>query len=147
MNKKISHIKGVGGAVYRRTHDGRLEWLLIKKKHGFWTLPKGQIKSGESDTNAAIREVAEETGIHGQVETRVSQVNYHIYKGNKKRYKTVTYYLIHAIDGILCPDEEEQIEHIGWFSTTESLRRIHRDRVRAIVQKAATLLSGAKVKG
>ncbi|NOK58690.1 MAG: hypothetical protein GFH27_549301n282 [Chloroflexi bacterium AL-W] len=144
MHHKNSHIKGVGGAVYRHTHDGQLEWLLIKKKHGFWTLPKGHVKSGESYTTAAIREVAEETGIQGEVKTCVSQVDYHIYKNSKKRYKVVTYYLIHALDGVLCPDHKEQIEQLGWFSTKEALRRIQRDRVRAIVQQAVMLLSNVR---
>jgi ADP-ribose pyrophosphatase YjhB (NUDIX family) len=45
--------------------DGRL--LLIKRGHepgaGLWSLPGGRVEPGETDEQAVIREVAEETGL------------------------------------------------------------------------------------
>ena len=41
-------IAAVGGVVYRR-RAGEPELLLIKKHRGFWTLPKGRIKPGETE--------------------------------------------------------------------------------------------------
>ena len=45
-------------------HDGK--WLMIRNTYGHqsWTLPGGGVKRGESAADAAIREVAEEVGIH-----------------------------------------------------------------------------------
>jgi 8-oxo-dGTP diphosphatase len=44
---------------------GRL--LLIKRGHdpgqGLWSIPGGRVEAGESDADAVIREVAEETGL------------------------------------------------------------------------------------
>src|SRR6476619_4975004 len=53
-------IAGAGGVVYRWSAAGQLEFLLIRKRGGFWTLPKGQIKAGEDERAAVVREVAEE---------------------------------------------------------------------------------------
>ena len=64
-------ITAAGGVVYRWTASGQLEVLLIKKQGGFWTLPKGRVKVGEDDHQAVVREVAEETGLTGQVEAMI----------------------------------------------------------------------------
>ena len=52
------------GAVIKDA-DGRL--LLIKRGHepgiGLWTLPGGRIELGETDQQAVVREIQEETGL------------------------------------------------------------------------------------
>lgn len=52
------------GAVIR---DDRGRILLIKRGHepglGLWSLPGGRVEPGESDTQALIRELREETGL------------------------------------------------------------------------------------
>ena len=46
--------------------SGRI--LLIKRGHepglGLWSVPGGRIEAGESDQQAVVREVLEETGLH-----------------------------------------------------------------------------------
>lgn len=53
----------VGGVVY--DHRGRL--LLIRRGQqpgqGLWSLPGGRVEPGETEPEALIREVAEETGL------------------------------------------------------------------------------------
>ena len=133
-------ILAVGGAVYRRTAAGQLELLLIKKRNGFWTLPKGRIKPGEDEHDAVVREVVEETGICGEVEMPVRQVAYKIQKAGRRQRKQVTYYLMRAVDGRLQPDAHEHIIHVRWFPLDVAQRRIRRKRVRAVVQDARTRL-------
>jgi 8-oxo-dGTP pyrophosphatase MutT (NUDIX family) len=51
--------------LYRRTHDGQVEWLLLRRtagRGGFWQGVTGAPEWGESDDEAAAREVLEETG-------------------------------------------------------------------------------------
>jgi 8-oxo-dGTP diphosphatase len=52
------------GAVIK-DGDGRM--LLIRRGHepgkGLWSIPGGKIESGESDSEALVREVLEETGL------------------------------------------------------------------------------------
>jgi ADP-ribose pyrophosphatase YjhB (NUDIX family) len=135
-------IAAAGGVVYRRT-AGQLEILLIKKQGGFWTLPKGRIKPGEDERAAVAREVAEETGIVGEVETVVRQVLYTIHKAGRRRRKSVTYYLVRAVAGQTRPQAKERIARVRWFPVGVALRRIRRRRVRVVVRVARALLEGA----
>ncbi len=52
------------GAVIK---DGQGRLLLIKRGHepgaGLWSLPGGRIKAGETDAEALVREMLEETGL------------------------------------------------------------------------------------
>jgi 8-oxo-dGTP pyrophosphatase MutT (NUDIX family) len=135
-------IVAVGGVVYRQM-VGHPELLLIKKQFGFWTLPKGRVKPGENERDALVREVREETGIYGAVESVVGQVRYIVYKADRPCLKVVTYYVMRAEDGALCPDPAEQIQYVRWFPLQTALRRIRRARVRAVARAARALLEAS----
>jgi 8-oxo-dGTP diphosphatase len=64
----------VGGIV--KDEHGRL--LLIKRGHepgaGLWSLPGGRIEPGETDAEALVREMLEETGLHVELGPLVGQV-------------------------------------------------------------------------
>jgi 8-oxo-dGTP diphosphatase len=52
------------GAV---VHDGAGRLLLIRRGHapsaGLWSVPGGRVEAGETEAEAVVREVAEETGL------------------------------------------------------------------------------------
>lgn len=52
-------IGGAGGVVFNRANDV----LLLKHLSGHWVFPKGHVDPGESDLQAAQREVEEEAGV------------------------------------------------------------------------------------
>ena len=43
--------------------NGERKYLLLKHGMNYWNFPKGKIESGESDLDAAKRELYEETGL------------------------------------------------------------------------------------
>ena len=53
-----------GGVVFRREPDG-IRFLLIRDPYENWGLPKGHVEGEETPVEAALREVAEETGLPG----------------------------------------------------------------------------------
>ncbi|PXY32446.1 NUDIX hydrolase [Prauserella muralis] len=59
----MRHVRCVGGVVHDAT--GRL--LLIQRAHeparGRWSLPGGRVEAGETDADAVVRELREETGL------------------------------------------------------------------------------------
>jgi 8-oxo-dGTP diphosphatase len=71
----VTHIIAcVGALVYDR--HGRL--LLIRRANepgrGLWSLPGGRVEPGETDHQALIREVAEETGLRVRPDRFVGRV-------------------------------------------------------------------------
>jgi ADP-ribose pyrophosphatase YjhB (NUDIX family) len=59
-------------------HDGRGRLLLIRRGQdpgrGLWSLPGGRVEPGETDHQAVVREVAEETGLGVRPGRLVGQV-------------------------------------------------------------------------
>jgi 8-oxo-dGTP pyrophosphatase MutT (NUDIX family) len=59
-------------AAFAVVHDGPGRVLLVRRADdGLWELPGGRIDVGETVSAAAIREVAEETGLQVRVESLV----------------------------------------------------------------------------
>ena len=140
MARQKTAIIAIGGVVYRQNDSGQIEILLIKKRDGFWTLPKGKVEPHETHVAALVREIFEETGVTGIVEAPVRTVSYTIIKKGKRCTKIVTYYLMLATAGQARPRLEEGIEHVGWFPVSAALQQIGRNRVRKVARKASSLL-------
>lgn len=134
-------IRAVGGIALRGTPEGEIQVLLIRKRGGLWTLPKGRVKRGEADEDALVRELREETGLTGEVGEAVSQSSYRILKAGRPRRKTVVYYMVWPDQGELCPGVKEGIEEVRWAAVPWALKRIGRPRVRAVLRSALTLLA------
>lgn len=65
-----------GGVVFRRSGPG-FDVALVSVKGGkVWTLPKGLINKGESPRETALREVAEETGLKGEIMDDLGEITY-----------------------------------------------------------------------
>ncbi len=67
-----------------------------------WSLPKGHIEQGETAEQTAIREVAEETGIHGGVLASLGSIDYWFVTEGRRVHKTVHHYLMRS-SAASCP--------------------------------------------
>ena len=79
-----------GAIVYTRL-DNVIHYLLIRDNHGNYGFPKGHLEDNETDVEAAIREIKEETNIDITLDTSFKQeLNYVMPNGVDK---TAIYYL------------------------------------------------------
>jgi 8-oxo-dGTP pyrophosphatase MutT (NUDIX family) len=78
-----------------------------------WSLPKGHIQPGERPEETAVREIAEETGIRGDVIAALGNINYWFSSENRRVHKTVHHYLLGFVDGELSADDHE-VGAVAW---------------------------------
>ena len=83
-----------GIIVYRMVKDKRL-YLLLHYQAEHWGFPKGHTEMGESDEEAALREVQEETGIYNiEIDEHFREENKYIFKRDRSKVlKTVAFFL------------------------------------------------------
>lgn len=83
-----------GAVVYTR-RNGQLLFLLIQSLKGIWGFPKGHMEAGETETQTALREVLEETGVQVRLMPEFREEDaYPLGRtGTVERTKRVVYFL------------------------------------------------------
>jgi 8-oxo-dGTP diphosphatase len=69
-------VRAAGGVVWRGVGPGREVVLVYRSRYGDWTLPKGKLERAEPALQAAVREVAEETGVVAVPQLRLPSAEY-----------------------------------------------------------------------
>ena len=72
---------------------------LDRRGRMLWSLPKGHIEQGERPEETAVREIAEETGIRGDVLAALGNIDYWFSSENLRVHKTVHHYLLRLVGG------------------------------------------------
>ena len=112
--------RAAGGIVFKDNA------ILTIFRFSRWDFPKGHIEAGETDADAALREVTEETGISELIIEKDLNFTYHIFKNENDRFvlkKTHWYQMRTSSENTLVPQTEEQILTAKWlpFSQWDSI--------------------------
>jgi len=122
-------VRAAGGVIWRREANGDLEVLLIHRpKYDDWTLPKGKLDDGESDEDAALREVEEETGFQVALGDELPSTDYHDRYG---RPKHVRYWVMHVTGGGFAPNKE--VDEVRWLPVEEAKDALSYSRDREVL--------------
>ena len=105
-----------------------------------WTLPKGTPVPGETTEQTALREVAEETGLEVRITGPLDSIDYRFVQGGVRIHKTVHYFLMEPTGGDLAHHDHE-FEEVRWVPLHEASGLLTFDTERALVGRAAELLS------
>ena len=134
-----------GGLVLDRRGpeaSGALIGRLDRRGRLLWSLPKGHVEEGETETQTAIREVHEETGIVGAVLGKLGTIDFWFVADGRRVHKTVHHYLLLATD----PDQElsdadVEVSEVAWVPLDELGKRLAYADERRLVEKVTDLLA------
>lgn len=59
--------KSAGVIVYRLGENQEINYFMLYHGGDYWNFPKGHVEEGESEGEAAVREMKEETGINVEI--------------------------------------------------------------------------------
>jgi len=110
-------VRAAGGVVWRRTPLGLEVVLVHRPAYDDWGLPKGKLAEGESDEQAALREVREETSLVCRLGPELPSTTYHDGEG---RLKTVRYWAMTVSGGELAGAHEVDVAR--WAPLEEARR-------------------------
>jgi 8-oxo-dGTP pyrophosphatase MutT (NUDIX family) len=124
--KPITREISSGGVVYR-VREGITDVALIRVRDR-WCLPKGQVEAGESVEATAVREVREETGLEGEVVTKLGDITYwYTFKDKRgeptRIFKRVYFYLLRYEGGDVQRHDAE-VDEAAWFPIAEAAQKL-----------------------
>lgn len=138
-NFNVQH--SAGGILYRRDGDHYKICIISKRNSNVWTLPKGRADGDETPEETAIREVGEETGHRGIIESKIDQINYYFYLQDQKTlfHKFVIFYLMRLEKENAVPKDNEADE-VRWLPPGEAYRKVTYTNEKKVVKKARKIL-------
>lgn len=135
-------IEKLGGTIVFSKNSGEIYIALVHDVFGYWTLPKGHINDGESETAGTERAVSEEIGIPIAIKEKLGNNEYiasHPEKG--KIRKQVMYYLAEAKFNPLKLDKTGGLDDANWFKLKDIINLNFYNDILPIVTKAINLLA------
>lgn len=102
-------------------------------------LPKGHIDPGESEEQAAAREVREETGVVGALVHGLGESRYWYRREGQTIPKSVTFFLFEYVEGDTA-DHDDEVEEARWIPLAQAERELTHAAEREIVARAAAYL-------
>ena len=129
--------RSAGAIIYRITAEGDLRFLLLQAALGKpWGFPKGKLDRGETEEQAARREIAEEAGLQEIAFAPDFRyvVRYTFRRGRVLIRKDVVYFLARTDN----PDVQISWEHVAfrWAPLDEALELVNYENAREALRRA-----------
>ena len=131
--------KSAGAVIFNETLGDRY-YLLLLYDAGHWDFPKGGIEEGESEIDAVIREVREETGITDLklIEGFQQTISYQFRSSEGEINKTVVFYLGRTSTFKVTLSHEHKA--YAWLKYEDALEHLTYDTARAVLKLAHKFL-------
>jgi len=126
--------------VYR-VDGGQPLFLLIRDSYQNWGFPKGHIETGEEPEDAALREVAEETGLaeltmRGSIDT----IDWYFRFRGTLIHKRCRFYLMETATADTLPQRDEGITACRWTPFEEAQELISYANAREVLRRAQEMV-------
>ncbi len=128
-----------GGVIFRVIEQQVEVVLIATDRGGRWGLPKGHVHRGETAEAAALREVAEETGLEGVIVRHLATIEYWFRAGPSRVHKYVDLFLMRYQRGDVRPQQTE-VDDARWFPLDEAVMLVSFERERTVLAQVQTLI-------
>jgi 8-oxo-dGTP pyrophosphatase MutT (NUDIX family) len=139
---RVEETSAGGFVLDRRGRQPKAALIARRDRRGrlIWSLPKGHIEAGETPEDAAVREVFEETGIHGSILASLGTIDFWFMAENQRIHKTVHHYLLEAQDLVLS-DADEEVAEVAWVPLDEVADRLRYADERRLLARVHAVLA------
>lgn len=131
--------KSSGAIVFHRSNS-EPQFLLLHYGKGHWGFPKGHLEKGETEKQALLRELREETSISNAniVYGFREEIEYFFKQKGDLISKTVSFYLVesHSKKVTLSSEHSE----FKWLPLKKALEQLTFENTRRILRKAHSFL-------
>jgi 8-oxo-dGTP pyrophosphatase MutT (NUDIX family) len=129
-----------GGVVFRFS-ESRPVFLLIRDSHQNWGFPKGHVENGEAPASAALREVAEETGLKDlAMRGPIDEIDWYFKSKGDVIHKVCSFFLMQTAESSTAPQRDEGITACRWFEFDEADTTISYANAREILRRAHKMI-------
>ncbi|RJQ45989.1 MAG: NUDIX hydrolase [Nitrospiraceae bacterium] len=134
-----------GGVIFRAPDNAAEVALVSVRGRKAWCLPKGLIDRNEDAPSAALREVREESGLHGEIVGKIGHISYWYFADEErvKVHKTVHFFLLKYTKGSNA-DHDHEVDESRWFPIDEAIATLSYKSEKNIMQKAKEMIEGLK---
>ena len=129
-----------GGVIYRPGDHGPDVCLIATQGGKAWQLPKGLIERGEQPEEAARRELAEETGLQGELLQRLDRIEYwYVWDedGERVRIHKLVYFFLFLYTSGSTEDHDEEVDDARWFPIAEAQKKLSFENEQRVMELAA----------
>jgi 8-oxo-dGTP pyrophosphatase MutT (NUDIX family) len=126
-------IRAAGGILQRLTPRGDEVLIVYRKRYQDWALPKGEVKDGESFQEAALREVAQETGCSCQLGNYLGTISY----SDHGTPKVIMFWKMTVLEERPVLDAEE-IAEVAWMPVPVAIQKLSQSQEKALLSRLTT---------
>lgn len=128
MNRIIT---AAGGLVFHEAEGKRRVLVIHRPRYDDWSFPKGKHDyEDETDEQAALREIEEETSVIGRILRPLDTVEYSTGNGNRKQ---VAYFAVRAVER---PEfrQNPEVDRVKWVKKKTALKMLTYDFDRELLK-------------
>jgi ADP-ribose pyrophosphatase YjhB (NUDIX family) len=142
--RRVEETSAGGLVLDVRSDEARAALIARRDRRGrlLWSLPKGHVEGDETHEQTAIREVAEETGVTGEIVAALGTIDFWFVTGRSRIHKTVHHYLLLRTDGELS-DADTEVSAVAWVPLGQVARRLAYADERRLLDEVPALLAAS----
>ncbi len=139
-NVKTRMEVSAGGVMFRRVGNEIEVCLILTQDRTTWQLPKGIIEEGEAAEDAASREVAEETGLRGDLIAPLERIEYWYvwtHGGDRDRIHKLVYFFLFRYTTGSTDDHDDEVDEARWLTIDDARKLLSFENERRVLEQAA----------